>query len=95
MIYARLLEIQYNNVTNIYMQKILGIPRNVFFLGLVSMFNDFSSEMVQSVMPLFLTTVLGAPIIMVGVIEGVADVVASTLKIISGWLSDNQGRHFY
>lgn len=70
------------------MQKILGLPRNVFFLGLVSMFNDFSSEMVQSVMPLFLTTVLGAPIIMVGVIEGVADVVASALKIVSGWLSD-------
>ena len=44
------------------------------------MFNDFSSEMVQSVMPLFLTTVLGAPIIMVGVIEGVADVIASAFK---------------
>ncbi|MEK7089260.1 MAG: MFS transporter [Patescibacteria group bacterium] len=70
------------------MQKILGLPRNVFFLGLVSMFNDFSSEMVQSVMPLFLTTVLGAPIIMVGVIEGVADVIASAFKILSGWLSD-------
>lgn len=70
------------------MQKILGLPRNVFFLGLVSMFNDFSSEMVQSVMPLFLTSVLGAPIIMVGVIEGVADVIASTLKIFSGWFSD-------
>ena len=44
--------------------------------------------MVQSVMPLFLTTVLGAPIIMVGVIEGVADVIASAFKILSGWLSD-------
>ncbi len=74
------------------MQKILGIPRNVFFLGLVSMLNDFSSEMVQSVMPLFLTTVLGAPIMMVGVIEGVADVVASVLKVFSGWLSDKFNR---
>lgn len=74
------------------MQKILGLPRNVFFLGLVSMLNDFSSEMVQAVMPLFLTTVLGAPIIVVGVIEGVADVIASILKIFSGWLSDKYNR---
>ena len=74
------------------MQKILGIPRNVFFLGLVSMLNDFSSEMVQSVMPLFLTTVLGAPVMMVGVIEGVADVIASVLKVFSGWLSDKFNR---
>lgn len=74
------------------MKKILGIPRNVFFLGLVSMLNDFSSEMVQSVMPLFLTTVLGAPVMIVGVIEGVADVVASVLKVFSGWLSDKFNR---
>ena len=43
-------------------------------------------------MPLFLTTVLGAPVMMVGVIEGVADVVASILKVFSGWLSDKMNR---
>lgn len=68
--------------------KILNLRRNVFFLGLVSLFNDFSNEMVQSVMPVFLGVVLGVPPIGVGLIEGVADAVASFLKIISGWVSD-------
>lgn len=70
----------------------MGVPRNVFFLGLVSMFNDFSSEMTQSVMPLFLTTVLGAPVMAVGLIEGFADALASILKIVFGWLSDKWNR---
>ena len=52
------------------------------------MFNDFSSEMVQSVMPIFLTTVLGAPVVVVGLIEGFADALASVLKIFFGWYSD-------
>ena len=39
-------------------------------------------------MPIFLTTVLGAPIQIVGLIEGIADSTASVLKVISGWLSD-------
>ncbi len=69
-------------------ERIFGINRNVFFLGLVSFFNDFSAEMVQSVMPAFLTTVLGAPAIVVGAIEGTADALSSVLKFISGWLSD-------
>lgn len=69
-------------------QKIAGVNRNVFFLGLVSFFNDFSAEMVQSVMPVFLTSVLGAPAFVVAVIEGVADALSSILKLISGWLSD-------
>lgn len=68
--------------------KILGLSRNIFLLGVVSMLNDFSSEMVQSVMPIFITTVLGAPVVVVGIIEGVADAVASVLKIVFGWLSD-------
>ena len=53
-------------------EKIFGVRKNVFFLGLVSFFNDFSSEMVQSVMPIFLTVTLGAPAFFVGLIEGVA-----------------------
>lgn len=68
--------------------KIFGLKKNVFWLGLVSFFNDFSAEMVQSVMPVFLTTVLGAPIFVVGLIEGFADALASFLKIASGWVSD-------
>jgi len=66
----------------------LGLRRNVFWLGIVSLFNDFSGEMIYSVMPGFLTTVLGAPPIFVGFIDGFADALASFLKIYSGWLSD-------
>src|SRR3989344_8945458 len=72
--------------------KLFGVRRNVFFLGLVSFFNDFSSEMVQSVMPVFLTTVLGAPAFFVGLIEGVADALSSIFKLISGWISDKIGK---
>jgi len=71
--------------------KIFGIKRNVFFLGLVSFFNDFSGEMVQSVMPVFITTVLGAPAFFVGLIEGTADALASVFRLISGWMSDKIG----
>jgi MFS family permease len=68
------------------------IPRNVFFMGLVSLFNDIASEMIYPIVPIFLTTVLGAPIQVVGLIEGVADSTASVLKIVSGWLSDKLKR---
>ncbi len=70
----------------------MGVRKNIFFLGLVSFFNDFSSEMVQSVMPVFLTTVLGAPAFFVGVIEGTADALSSVFKLISGWISDRWGK---
>jgi MFS family permease len=73
-------------------KKIFGVPKNVFFLGLVSFFNDFSAEMVQSVMPVFLTVTLGAPAFFVGLIEGVADALSSVVKLVSGWMSDRLGR---
>ena len=72
--------------------KIMGVRKNIFFLGLVSFFNDFSSEMVQSVMPVFLTVTLGAPAFFVGFIEGVADALSSVFKLISGWMSDKIGK---
>lgn len=62
--------------------------RNVTTLGLVSMFNDIASEMVYPIIPIFLTTFLGAPVAVVGIIEGVAEATASLLKVFSGWLSD-------
>lgn len=73
-------------------KRILGLDRNVFFLGIVSLFNDFSNEMIQSVMPVFLSTILGVPPVFIGLIEGLADAVASFLKIFSGWLSDYTGK---
>lgn len=68
-------------------KKIFGLNKNIFFLGLVSLFNDFSAEMVISVLPAFLT-VLGAPPIFLGLMDGFADALASFWKIISGWFSD-------
>lgn len=71
--------------------RIFGLRKNVFFLGLVSLFNDFSAEMVYGVMPAFLTTVLGAPPVFLGFMEGFVDAFASVFKIFSGWLSDKVG----
>jgi len=69
-------------------KKILGFSRNVFFLGLTSLFTDISTEMIYPLIPIFITTVLGAPVSIVGLIEGVAESTASLLKVVSGWLSD-------
>jgi MFS family permease len=65
-----------------------GISGNVFFLGLVSFLTDVSSEMIYPLLPLFLTTVLGAGPAFIGVIEGVAESTAAFLKLWSGVLSD-------
>ncbi len=73
-------------------KRIFGLKSNVFWLGLVSLFNDFSSEMMYSVMPGFLTAVLGAPPVFVGFIEGFADALASVFKIYFGWFSDKIGK---
>jgi MFS family permease len=69
-----------------------GITWNVFLLGLVSLCTDASSEMIYPLIPLFLTRTLGAPVAVVGVIEGLAEATASILKGFSGWLSDRLGR---
>jgi MFS family permease len=57
-------------------------------LGWVSFFTDTASEMVYPLLPLFLTRVLGAGPMSLGVIEGVAEAASSALKVISGWLAD-------
>jgi len=69
-------------------KDLFGVPRNVFAMGLVSLFNDIASEMIYPVLPIFLTATLGAPIAAVGLIEGFAESVASIFKVISGYLSD-------
>ncbi len=68
--------------------KNFNISKNVFVLGLVSLFNDIASEMIYPLIPIFLTGVLGAPVAIVGLIEGIAESTASVLKVISGWFSD-------
>jgi MFS family permease len=77
-----------NNLANKPMKNKSGISKNVFVLGLVSFFNDVASEMIYPLVPIFLTSILGAPVAIVGLIEGIAESTASILKVISGWLSD-------
>ena len=68
------------------------IPGSVYILGAVSFFNDVASEMLYPVMPIFLTQVLGAPVAVVGLIEGVADGSAAIFKTIFGRWSDRTGK---
>jgi MFS family permease len=65
-----------------------GITRNIFLLGLVSLFTDLSSQMVFPLIPLFLTSVIGAGAFAVGFVEGAAEATASLLKVVSGYWSD-------
>jgi MFS family permease len=65
-----------------------GLTRNVVILGFVSLLNDGASEMIYPLLPVFLTSVLGAGPAALGVIEGIAESTASLLKLYSGYLSD-------
>lgn len=65
---------------------------NIIFLGLVSFFADISSEMVYPLIPLYLTSALGATPVLVGIIEGIAESIASLLKVFSGYISDKYNR---
>jgi MFS family permease len=64
------------------------LGRNVVTLGGVSLLTDVATEMAYPLLPIFLTTVLGASATALGAIEGVAESTASLLKLVSGWLSD-------
>ena len=64
------------------------LPRNVWAVSLTSFFMDISSEMIINVLPLYLANVLGVRTGVIGLIEGVAESLASLLKLFSGWLSD-------
>lgn len=65
---------------------------DVLKLGLVSFLTDLSSEMIFSVFAVFFTTVVGASAALLGVVEGCADLSASSLNYLSGWLSDRTGK---
>ena len=69
-----------------------GIPAGVWALGFVSMFMDISSEMIHSLLPVYLVSVLGASALTVGFIEGVAEATSQIVKIFSGALSDLLGK---
>jgi MFS family permease len=69
-----------------------SIGRNVYALSAVSFFTDASSEMIYPLLPVFLTTVLGASAGSLGIIEGAAETTAALLKLASGWWSDRVRR---
>jgi MFS family permease len=68
------------------------VPAGVWMLGLVSMLMDISSEMIHTLLPLYLVTVLGTSTLTVGIIEGIAEAIALIVKIFSGSLSDYLGK---
>ena len=70
----------------------MKVSRNVFFLGIVSFFTDVSSEMIFPVLPIFLERFIGATKLEIGIVEGVAQLIASTLKVFSGFISDRLKR---
>ncbi len=68
------------------------IPKGVWVLGCVSMLMDISSEMIHSLLPLFMATTLGASVVIIGLIEGLAEATALMVKVFSGVLSDYIGK---
>jgi MFS family permease len=70
----------------------MRLPGTVWALGAVSLLMDLSSELVHSLLPIFMVTVLGASMSAVGVVEGIAEATASIVKLFSGAISDRLGR---
>ena len=68
-----------------------ALPRAVWMLGLVSLLMDSSSELVHALLPVFMTSVLGASMLEVGVVEGIAEGTAAITKLFSGTISDRLG----
>lgn len=68
------------------------IPAGIWVLGFVSMLMDISSEMIHSLLPLFMVSTLGASALAVGLVEGLAESTALIVKVFSGTLSDYLGK---
>ncbi len=73
-------------------KRIWGLNPNVFFLGMVSLLTDISSEMIFTLVPLFLSSVLGATTIIIGLIGGLSESTDAIFRIFSGWFSDRVGK---
>jgi MFS family permease len=73
-------------------KKILGLHPNVFFMGLTSLLTDISSELIFTLVPLFLSDVLGATSTLIGLVGGLSDSADSLFRIFSGWFSDKIGK---
>jgi MFS family permease len=69
-----------------------ALPAGIWALGFGSLFMDISSELIHSLLPVFMVTALGASMVTVGIIEGVAEATAAAMKVFSGALSDYLGK---
>src|SRR5262245_8670309 len=79
--------------TTTYSATTLGkIPSGIWVLGFVSLLMDISSEMIHSLLPLFMVGTLGASALLVGTVEGLAEATALIVKVFSGVLSDFLGK---
>lgn len=74
------------------LRLIRALPRTVWLLGLISLFNDAASDMIYPLVPLYLTSVLMAGPKALGLIEGVAEMLSSLLKLFAGVVSDRSQR---
>src|SRR3990170_2553425 len=74
------------------MKSSAAISRSIWMLGFVSLFMDVSSELIHSLLPVFMVSSLGATALMVGVVEGVAEATALIVKVFSGTISDWLGK---
>ncbi len=75
-----------------YGNTLRQIPKGIWVLGFVSMLMDISSEMIHSLLPLFMVTTLGTSVLTVGIIEGLAESTALIVKVFSGIISDYIGK---
>lgn len=81
----------YNSMQSIFRT----LPPSIWALGFGAMFMDISSELVHSLLPVFLTSVLGTSIVTIGFLEGVAEATAAITKVFSGTLSDYLGKRTF
>ncbi len=73
-------------------KKIFGLDARVFLFGVVRLFTDISSEMIFSVFAVFFTAILGASVVLLGLLEGLADLTSTSLDYFSGFISDKTGK---
>jgi len=74
------------------LKTIRALPLGIWALGFGSMFMDISSELIHSLLPVFMVTTLGASMVTIGILEGVAEATAAITKVFSGALSDYLGK---
>lgn len=88
----RIADFSENVLVSIAPPSRVGLPRTVFLVGAISLFADISSEMAYPLVPLLVTGALGAPALVVGLIEGLAEVTIAATSIAAGRASDRIGR---